>query len=188
MAARRLARPALLSPLPAEQMPDQQGGGLTGAGGHGHDEATSGGFFPSGTSQCLGAASLLGTNGVRGHQNVAGKPEVRMGESWSPAHQGLSAGPKITAKPMGELQPPSALSGGTLTPWHCSATAAPARSQRSLGGGPAATLVPARLPQQSPDPSPRSPAIVNQAAKLRLIPLQQHIPPPCLRAECILGD
>lgn len=32
MAARRLVRPALPPPLPAEQMPDQQGGGLTGVG------------------------------------------------------------------------------------------------------------------------------------------------------------
>lgn len=132
MAARRLARPALPPPLPAEQMPDRQGGGLTGAGGHQHGRAASGGFLPSSTPrhQCPGAASPLETGGNPGHRNVAGKPEIGIGESWSPARQGLSDGPKV----MGELWPPSGLAGGTLTPWHCSATAAPSQPQHSWGG------------------------------------------------------
>lgn len=45
--------PAPPPPLPAEQMPGQQGGGLTGMGGHPHCGAASGGFLPASTPQSL---------------------------------------------------------------------------------------------------------------------------------------
>lgn len=154
MAARRPAPPP---PLPAEQMPGQQGGGLTGMGGRPQCRAASGGF-PS--SPAAHPTSL-----PRGCQ--------RAGDSRPPkdvlGSQRLGW-PKVTAKATGELQLVSALARvpRPLT-LQCHGCSCPVPVQR--GGH--VTLVPPRLPQH-PDSSSRSPAMANCG----LIPLQQHIPPP----------
>lgn len=64
-------------------------GGLTGAGGRGHSRAARGGFLPAAHPNAHGAASTPGTKRVLGHQNVASKAEVRVGERRFPARQGL---------------------------------------------------------------------------------------------------
>lgn len=92
MAARRLARPAPPPPLPANRCPANKGG-INGSGGPSARQGCQRGLPPRQRTPrpCLRAASPLRTRGARGHQKVAGKPEVEMAKSHCKGHKGTAA-------------------------------------------------------------------------------------------------
>lgn len=168
MAAGRLARPALPPPLPAQQMPDQQGGGLTGARGARARQGRQRGLPPQQhtpvSGDCQPAGDKRGSGPPkRGREGRGwdGRELVPLGTlGWAKSHRGIAA----AFCPRWGCCDPLAL--------ECHGGSCPVPAQP--GGD---TLPPSSWQQQRPDPSPRSPATANQAAKLRLIPLQRHSPP-----------
>lgn len=87
MAARRPAPPP---PLPAEQMPGQQGGGLTGVGGHPHCRAARGGFLPGSTPR-VPAEGLPARRGLATAKGCVGKAQVGMAKSHRKGHRRAAA-------------------------------------------------------------------------------------------------
>lgn len=187
MAARRLARPALTPPLPAEQMPDQQGGGLTGAGGHGHGRAASGGFLPRSTRRFPRGCQPAGDEESSGPPKCGREARVQDGRELVPSPSGTLRWAKSHCKGDGGIAAAFCPLWGYSDPLvlQCHGCSCPVPAQP---GRTRCQPCPSRFAAAAPRPVSKITHDGKPGSKTALNPTSARHPSLPLCAPCIPGD